>query len=124
MCQNKVTKFADGIDSVTSIFNYLGDATKYDWVAEGKPVAWNGNLLLTMAPGSVGTVLSSSHYIWYGKISATMKTSRGKGVVSAFILFSGVKDEIDYEWVGVNLNNVQSNYYFQGYPDCMFPFLF
>lgn len=75
-----------------------------------------------MPPESVGTVVSSTHYIWYGKISATMKTSRGAGVVSAFILFSGVKDEIDFEWVGVNLNNVQSNYYFQGIPVCkLFP---
>ena len=71
-----------------------------------------------MPPDSVGTVVSSTHYIWYGKVSATLKTSRGKGVVSAFILFSPVKDEIDYEWVGVNLHNVQSNYYFQGNPIC------
>ena len=87
-------------------------------MAEGKAISWDGNLLLTMAPDSVGTVVSSTHYLWYGKVSATLKTSRGKGVVSAFILFSPVKDEIDYEWVGVNLHNVQSNYYFQGIPVC------
>ncbi|KAF8462544.1 cell wall glucanase [Kalaharituber pfeilii] len=117
VCQNKKTTFVGGIDSVASIYQYLGDATKYDWVAEGKPVAWNDNLLLTMPPESVGTVLSSTHYIWYGKVSATLKTSRGKGVVSAFILFSGVKDEIDFEWIGVDLNQVQTNYYFQGITD-------
>lgn len=116
VCQNKVTDFSSGIGSVASIYEFLGDATKADWVAEGKPVAWNGNLLLTMPPDSVGTVVSSTHYVWYGKVSATMKTSRGAGVVSAFILFSGVKDEIDFEWVGVNLHSVQSNYYFQGIP--------
>lgn len=116
VCQNKATTFESGIDSVVSIYQYLGDASKADWVAEGKPVAWDGNLLLTMPPDSVGTVLSSTHYVWYGRVSATMKTSRGAGVVSAFILFSGVKDEIDFEWVGVNLHNVQSNYYFQGIP--------
>jgi len=118
ICQNKATTFESGIDSVVSIYQYLGDSSKADWVAEGKPVAWDGNLLLTMPKDSVGTVLSSTHYVWYGKVSATMKTSRGAGVVSAFILFSGVKDEIDFEWVGVNLNNVQSNYYFQGIPVC------
>jgi len=116
VCQNKVSTFEKGIDSVASIYTYLGDATKYDWVAEGKAVPWNGNLLLTMPKDSVGTVVSSTHYVWYGKVTATLKTSRGKGVVSAFILFSGVKDEIDFEWVGVSLHNVQSNYYFQGNP--------
>lgn len=91
-------------------------------MAEGKPVNWNNNLLLTMEKGSVGTVLSSTRYVWYGKIGATLKTSRGAGVVSAFILFSGVKDEIDYEWVGVDLGHVQTNYYFQGIPDCSSPY--
>lgn len=118
VCQNKDSTFEKGIDSVASIYTYLGDATKYDWVAEGKAVSWDGNLLLTMPPDSVGTVVSSTHYVWYGKVSATLKTSRGKGVVSAFILFSPVKDEIDYEWVGVSLNSIQSNYYFQGIPVC------
>jgi hypothetical protein len=35
-------------------------------------------------------------------------------VVTAFILLSDVKDEIDYEFVGVDLNHAQSNFYFQG----------
>lgn len=116
VCQSKKSTF-ENLNKVVSNFKYLGDATKHDWVAEGKPVGWNNNLLLTMEKGSVGTVLSSTRYVWYGKIGATLKTSRGAGVVSAFILFSGVKDEIDYEWVGVDLGHVQTNYYFQGIPD-------
>jgi beta-glucanase (GH16 family) len=37
--------------------------------------------------------------------------------VTAFILLSDVKDEIDYEWVGADLTNVQTNYYWQGVLD-------
>lgn len=70
-----------------------------------------------MAEGSVGTVLSSTHYVWYGNIKATLKTSKGAGVVSAFIMMSDMKDEIDYEWIGVDLDTVQTNYYYQGIPD-------
>lgn len=105
---------------------YLGDSSKADWVADGVALEYDGNMLLTMAPKTVGTVLASSVYVWYGKISATLKTSRGKGVVSAFILLSDMKDEIDYEWVGVELNSAQTNYYWQGVPNCKFPshFLF
>jgi uncharacterized protein (DUF2164 family) len=29
-----------------------------------------------------------------------------------------VKDEIDFEFVGENVGDVQSNYYFQGITDC------
>ncbi|KAF2221681.1 concanavalin A-like lectin/glucanase domain-containing protein [Elsinoe ampelina] len=94
---------------------YLGDASKANWVSSGSPAVYqNQAMLLTMAPNTVGTLLSSTHYMWYGKVGATITTSQGQGVVTAFILMSDVKDEIDYEWVGVDLGNAQSNYYFQG----------
>jgi len=72
--------------------NYLGDASKTNWVYEGTPATYQDNsVLLTMTEGSAGTLLSSSHYIWYGKVSATMRSSAGQGVVTAFILMSDVK---------------------------------
>ncbi|KAH0552992.1 hypothetical protein GP486_006813 [Trichoglossum hirsutum] len=102
------------LDGITDKTKYLGDSSKTNWVVDGQPLAYQNQVLLTMAPKTVGTVMASSHYVWYGKISATMKTSRGAGVVSAFILLSDVKDEIDYEFVGVDLQTAQTNYYFQG----------
>jgi hypothetical protein len=76
------------------------------------------SILLTMAPDTVGTLMASTHYIWYGKVSATLTTSQGAGVVTAFILMSDAKDEIDFEFVGVDTQHVQSNYYFQGITNC------
>lgn len=93
---------------------YLGDGSKANWVSEGQPVAFDNSVLLTMAPSTVGTLLSSTHYVWYGKVSATMKTSRGAGVVTAFILMSDVKDEIDWEFIGTDVQHAQSNFYWQG----------
>lgn len=117
----KSTKYTfESLDRVADKTKYLGDASQYDWVADGKPRTHAGNLLLTMEPGTVGTVLASTSYVWYGKIKAVMKTSRGDGVVTAFILMSDMKDEVDYEWVGANLGTIQTNYYFQGIPDCMY----
>lgn len=78
----------------------------------------DNSILLTMAPSTVGTLLASSTYMWYGSVEATFKTSRGAGVVTAFILLSDVKDEIDYEFVGVELDTAQTNYYYQAIPDC------
>lgn len=101
-------------NDVQSNDKYLGDATKANWVSEGKPIAFDGGLLLTMPANSPGTLLSSTHYVWYGKISATMKSSRGQGVVTAFILMSDVKDEIDCEFIGSDNQAVQSNFYWQG----------
>ena len=98
---------------------YLGDSSKAAWVASGQPVAYNNSILLTMAKNTVGTLLASTQYVWYGKVSAKLRTSRGAGVVTAFILLSDVKDEIDYEFVGYNLSQAQTNYYWQGVTDCM-----
>ena len=97
---------------------YLGNSSDANWVSSGTPVEYqNEAVLLTMAPSTVGTLLSSTHYVWYGKISATLTTSLGAGVVTAFIMMSDVKDEIDFEFVGTDLQSVQSNYYFQGLLD-------
>lgn len=118
VCVSKTLKM-DSMDNVVDVSKYLGDATKADWVAQGTAVPFNGNTLLTMPPNTAGTVLASTGYIWYGNVKAKIKTGRGAGVVTAFILLSDVKDEIDYEWVGTELDIAQTNYYFQGIPDCM-----
>jgi len=111
----------NSLDGIVDVGKYLGDPTKADWVSQGEPVLYNGNVLLTMPAKSVGTVLASSVYMWYGTVTAKLKTSRGAGVVTAFILLSDVKDEIDYEYVGTELDIAQTNYYYQGIPDCEFP---
>jgi hypothetical protein len=114
----------DSLDNVQTIDKYLGDASKIDWQSQGMPAIYtdpgNGqkSTLLTMAKGSVGTLLASTHYVWYGKICAKLTTAQGKGVVTAFILMSDVKDEIDFEWIGVDTGHVQSNFYSQGVTNC------
>lgn len=112
-CSNDDFKFTS-LSGIQENTKYLGDASKANWVAEGNVVPYGDSILLTMPPDSSGTLLSSTNYVWYGKISATMKTSRGAGVVTAFIMMSDVKDEIDYEFIGTDVQHAQSNYYWQG----------
>jgi beta-glucanase (GH16 family) len=116
VCESKTYKM-DSLDGIVDVSKYLGDASTADWVAQGEPLAFDGSVLLTMPAHSVGTVLASTSYMWYGNVKAKVKTSRGAGVVTAFILLSDVKDEIDYEFVGTDLTVAQTNYYFQGIPD-------
>ena len=117
VCESKDYSFAN-LDGIVSNTKYLGDASKADWVSSGAPLSYEDKVLLTMSEGSVGTLLASTHYMWYGKVSAKLTTSGGKGVVTAFILFSDVKDEIDFEFVGVDLESAQSNFYSQGVTNC------
>ena len=107
----------DGVEANTK---YLGDASKADWSSSGEPAPYGDSVLLTMSQGTVGTLLASTHYVWYGKIGARMKTSAGAGVVTAFILLSDTKDEIDFEFVGTDLLTAQSNFYSLGITNCMY----
>ena len=109
------------LDDVQDIAKYLGDPSSINWVSSGTPLVYdNEAILLTLAPDTVGTVLSSTHYVWYGKISATLTTSQGAGVVTAFIMMADCKDEIDFEFVGVDVQHAQTNYYSQGVTDCTY----
>ncbi|KAL3468414.1 concanavalin A-like lectin/glucanase domain-containing protein [Aspergillus heterothallicus] len=116
VCQSKTYTW-ENLDNAATNNEYLGNATESDWVYSGYPKLEDGNLLLTMPKNSVGSLFANNHYVWYGKIGADIKSSRGQGVVTAFILLSDTKDEIDYEWVGADLTEVQTNWYFQGILD-------
>ena len=123
VCQD-ATYDLSSLDGITDQTKYLGDASQSDWVSSGTPLkAPSGDaVILTLsqdgASGS-GTLLASTHYVWYGKVSAQLKTSRGQGIVSAFILLSDNKDEIDFEFIGTDLHTAQSNFYWQGVTNCM-----
>ncbi|KAJ5130995.1 Glycoside hydrolase family 16 CRH1 predicted [Penicillium bovifimosum] len=116
MCRSKTYNW-DNLDNSITQDKYLGNSSSADWTYSGKVKTEDGNLIMTMPAKSVGVLFANNHYIWYGKVSGKIKSSRGKGVVTAFILLSDVKDEIDYEFVGADLTAVQTNYYWQGVLD-------
>ncbi|KAL3229497.1 putative glycosidase CRH2 [Nakaseomyces bracarensis] len=117
ICKDISTKFNNNYTSkVLDANTYLGNASAGDWTYNGYLVDYpqEDGMLLTMPKYSGGSVLSSTRYMWYGKMSAKIKSSHLAGVVSAFIMFSNVQDEVDFEFVGTDLETVQTNYYFQG----------
>jgi len=121
-CKSSNYKFTS-LDGIVSNKHYLGDSSKGDWVSSGTPLEapTNDAVILTLqesGESASGTLLASTTYVWYGKVSAQMKSSRGQGVVSAFILLSDNKDEIDFEFIGTDLSVAQSNFYYQGITDC------
>ena len=124
VCSSQDFKFTS-MDAITQDTQYLGNASSTGWVASGSPKQFTDGddqvVLLTLPENSAGTLLASASYVWYGKISATLKTSRTQGVVTAFILLSDVKDEIDFEFLGYDTNQGQSNFYWQGVTNCKSP---
>ncbi|KAI1326674.1 carbohydrate-binding module family 18 [Xylariaceae sp. FL0255] len=113
VCQDRTMDMKD-TSNIVDVSKYLGDPSTADWVAQGTPLSYNGNVLLTMPANSSGTVLASTVYMWYGNVTVNMKTSKDAGVISAFIFLGDVKDEIDFEWVGTELDIAQTNFFWQG----------
>lgn len=104
----------DSKDGLVDQSEYLGNSSEADWAYSGSVDINDGALLLQMPKNSGGSVISSTKYLWYGNVAATLETSHLGGVVTAFILFSDIQDEIDYEFVGYNTTEIQTNFYHMG----------
>lgn len=117
MPQPRMSSFQDSMSNATKIpkiETYLGNSSEADWVYTGYIDNADDALLMQMPKNSTGTVVSSTKYLWFGRVGATIKTSRDVGVVTAFITFSDVQDELDYEFMGYDLDNPQTNFYSLG----------
>ena len=84
ICQSKNYTFTNVSNSMAEYSTYLG-GTSADWTYSGYPLQYGENVLLTMPANSAGTVIMSTSYLWYGTVSATLKTSRDQGVVTAYM---------------------------------------
>lgn len=58
--------------------------------------------------------IESNWYIFFGRVEVVMKAAPGVGIVSSFVLESDDLDEVDWEWLGADTAEVQSNYYGKG----------
>lgn len=58
--------------------------------------------------------MKSTFYIFFGTVESHVKMARGAGIVSSVVLESDDLDEIDWEWVGANTSEVQTNFYGKG----------
>lgn len=56
----------------------------------------------------------TSFYIFWGSIEVEMKAAEGQGIISSIVMLSDDLDEIDWEIMGGNGTNVETNYYGKG----------
>jgi beta-glucanase (GH16 family) len=68
----------------------------------------------TLSKEGESTLLQSNFYIFFGVVEAHVKMAAGRGLVSSVVLESDDLDEIDWEWVGYNTSEVQSNFFGKG----------
>jgi hypothetical protein len=58
--------------------------------------------------------IRTDNYIFFGRVDVVVQAAQGQGVVTSAVLQSDDLDEIDWEWVGGDNAQVQSNYFSKG----------
>jgi len=118
VCEDATYTFKDNSRILSNSTFFEGNATEYDWVVDkGNIMNTNtsgGELAMILTQANGGTKISSTRYVYYGTITARLKSGRWGGVVTAFITMSDVRDEIDWEFPGANTKEAQSNFFWQG----------
>ncbi|KAI0540567.1 concanavalin A-like lectin/glucanase domain-containing protein [Xylaria digitata] len=58
--------------------------------------------------------VTSTKYIFFGKVDVEIEAAPGQGIVTSVVLQSDDRDEIDWEWIGSDTAQVQTNYFGKG----------
>ncbi|OQD82306.1 hypothetical protein PENANT_c022G09118 [Penicillium antarcticum] len=68
----------------------------------------------TVAKKGDAPTIQTDFYFFYGEITVEMKTSPGQGIVSSIVLQSDDLDEVDWEGIGGNNGEIETNYFGKG----------
>lgn len=85
-----------------------------EFSASGGPTYGSDGAAFTVSQSGDAPSISSKWYIMFGHVDFEVKAAPGTGIVSAAILQSDCLDEIDWEWLGGDDTQAQSNYFGKG----------
>lgn len=92
---------------------------------KGASASWSTAAYSTVNYGSQGAeftitkekqapTVETDFYIFFGRVDVKMRAATGQGIVSSIVLESDDLDEIDWEFVGSDTAQVQSNFFGKG----------
>lgn len=81
---------------------------------QGNPTFDSNGANFAIAKSGDSPQLTSKFYIMFGRVEMSIKAAPGAGIVSSAVLQSDDLDEIDWEWLGSDNQQVQSNYFGKG----------
>ncbi|OAX81878.1 hypothetical protein ACJ72_03776 [Emergomyces africanus] len=94
----------------TAKFEFHSPSDRFDVVGVSPTYGNNGASMAVAKQGDSPTLVSK-FYIMFGHVDFVIQTAPGRGIVSSAVLQSDTLDEIDWEWLGGNNNEVQTNYF-------------
>ncbi|SPO01390.1 related to cell wall protein (putative glycosidase) [Cephalotrichum gorgonifer] len=70
--------------------------------------------ILTITNKDQAPLIKTNKYLFYGRVEVETKAAPGVGIVTSIVLESDDRDEIDWEWIGGEQTNVQTNFFSKG----------
>ncbi|KAI0426251.1 concanavalin A-like lectin/glucanase domain-containing protein [Xylaria sp. FL1042] len=105
---------AFGKENVVTIDFTKGESS-YFTVADGTTLTYSDKgAAFTMKKETEAPTITSTKYIFFGKIDVEVECAPGQGIVTSSVLQSDDRDEIDWEWIGSDTAQVQTNYFGKG----------
>lgn len=88
-----------------------GSSANVNWSpATGTTMVYGKNgAEFTIAKAGQAPTLQTDFYIFFGKIDVVMQAAPGTGIVSSIVLESDDLDEIDWEFLGGDTTQVETN---------------
>ncbi|KAH7380787.1 concanavalin A-like lectin/glucanase domain-containing protein [Pyrenochaeta sp. MPI-SDFR-AT-0127] len=104
-----------GLSSTTYTHDFTQGADDANWNMTASGVTYTSSgAEFTITKSGDAPTLQSKWHILFGRVSFHMRSAAGTGIVSSAILQSSDLDEVDWEWLGGNTKQVQTNYFGKG----------
>ncbi|KAJ5676594.1 uncharacterized protein N7477_002227 [Penicillium maclennaniae] len=96
-------------------FDFTQSGSLDQWTTTAGTVNTGANgAEFTLAKRGDAPTIETDFYILFGEISVTMKAAPGQGVVSSIVFESDDLDEIDWEALGGDTTQIETNYFGKG----------
>ncbi|KAK4988143.1 copper resistance protein [Elasticomyces elasticus] len=113
----KVCPADTGLDSTTYTADFTsGPSANASWSAAAYTTINYGSqgVEFTISKSGQAPTIQTDFYIFFGRVEVKMKAATGTGIVSSIVLQSDDLDEIDWEFLGGNTAQAETNYFDKG----------
>lgn len=100
----------------TVTIDFTQGENDYFTFADGTSLEYDGSngAIFTINSETDAPTIVSKKYLFFGRVDCTIMAAPGQGIVTSFTLQSDDLDEIDWEWIGSDAVQAQSNYFGKG----------
>lgn len=82
---------------------------------DNSPLSIDANgAVLTITNEKQAPLIKTNKYLFFGRVEVLVKAAPGQGIVTSVVLESADRDELDWEWIGGEPTNVQTNFFSKG----------